>query len=271
MRRRVAERRPKNRSKHRRKGGEKSGSTASGKTFLVVRVVVFLLSASLVVRLCVWVLVLWLFGLSRCWVLGGGLGCPWPLPSWLAAAPVFLVLAPVLVFVRKGDVPRTDPVVSLALLGGIVAIYSPSYQLRQNLAMRLLALLTRRRGSVEEPPRVERALRGGCASFFFLLVILSPLHSCSRSLSQVVSHPVPSKIDSPHTTRSTWLTQKALRGMKVATPSLNWIPLSSTFGRGVSMLASGRLPYSGYATNQTFLTKTELGVSWRQLATSSRT
>ena len=31
----------------------------------------------------------------------------------LAAAPVFLVPAPVLAFVRKGDVPRTDPVVPL--------------------------------------------------------------------------------------------------------------------------------------------------------------
>ena len=34
----------------------------------------------------------------------------------------------------------------------------------------------------------------------------------------------PQKIDSPYTTRSTWLAQEALRGMKVATPSLNWIP-----------------------------------------------
>ena len=33
----------------------------------------------------------------------------------------------------------------------------------------------------------------------------------------------PQKIDSPYTTRSTWLAQKALRGMKVATPSLNWL------------------------------------------------
>ena len=30
----------------------------------------------------------------------------------------------------------------------------------------------------------------------------------------------PQKIDSPSTTRSTWLAQEALRGMKVATPSL---------------------------------------------------
>ena len=58
----------------------------------------------------------------------------------------------------------------------------------------------------------------------------------------------PRKFDSPYTTRPTWLAQKALRGMKVATPSLNWIPLSSTFGRGVSVLASGRLQYLGYAT-----------------------
>ena len=45
----------------------------------------------------------------------------------------------------------------------------------------------------------------------------------------------------------TWLAQKALKGMKVVTPSLNWITLSSTFGHGVSVLASGRLPYLGYA------------------------
>ena len=35
--------------------------------------------------------------------------------------------------------------------------------------------------------------------------------------------------------------------MKVATPSLNWITLSSTFGHGVSVLASDQLPYVGYA------------------------
>ena len=58
----------------------------------------------------------------------------------------------------------------------------------------------------------------------------------------------PQKIDSPHTTRSTWLAQKALRGMNVATPSLNWIPLSSTFGHGVSVSVSGRLQFLGYAT-----------------------
>ena len=57
-------------------------------------------------------------GLVLVWsfpVLGAGWRSrvPWPLPSWLDAAPVFLVPAPVLVFVRKGDVPRTDPVVPL--------------------------------------------------------------------------------------------------------------------------------------------------------------
>ena len=46
----------------------------------------------------------------------------------------------------------------------------------------------------------------------------------------------------------TWLAQKALKGMKVATPSLKWITLSSTFGQGMSVLASDRLPYLGYAT-----------------------
>ena len=69
----------------------------------------------------------------------------------------------------------------LALLRGTVTIYSPSYRYRQY-------------GSpcaFDPPPRVERALRGGCASFSFLLVDLSPLRWCSRSMSQVVSHRVP--------------------------------------------------------------------------------
>ena len=46
----------------------------------------------------------------------------------------------------------------------------------------------------------------------------------------------PQMIDSPYTTRSTWLAQKALSGMKVVTPRLNWIPLFSTLGHGVSVL-----------------------------------
>ena len=58
----------------------------------------------------------------------------------------------------------------------------------------------------------------------------------------------PQKIDPPYTTRSTWLAQKALSGMKVVTPRLNWIPLSSTFGHGVCVLASGRLQFLGYTT-----------------------
>ena len=52
----------------------------------------------------------------------------------------------------------------------------------------------------------------------------------------------------PGRAAQTWLAQKALKGMKVATPCLNWITLSSTFGHGVSVLASGRLPYVGMAT-----------------------
>ena len=44
----------------------------------------------------------------------------------------------------------------------------------------------------------------------------------------------------------TWLVQKTLRGMEVATPSLNWISLSSTSCHGVSVLASGRLPHVGH-------------------------
>ena len=63
-----------------------------------------------------------------------------------------------------------------------------------------------------------------------------------------VDNILPQKIDSPYTTRSTWLAQKALRGLKVATPSLNWISLSSALGHGVCVLASSRLQFLGYAT-----------------------
>ena len=52
----------------------------------------------------------------------------------------------------------------------------------------------------------------------------------------------------PGRTPWTRLARKALRGMKVAATSLNWIPLSSTFSHSVSALASGRLPCLGYAT-----------------------
>ena len=70
----------------------------------------------------------------------------------------------------------------LTLLGNFVTIYSPSYRLRQYGSPR----------AFDPPPRVERALRGGCASFSFLLVDLFPWRWCSRSMSQVLSHPVPS-------------------------------------------------------------------------------
>ena len=65
----------------------------------------------------------------------------------------------------------------------------------------------------------------------------------------------------------TWLAQKALRGMKVATPSFNWIPLFSTFGHGVSVLASGRLPHLGYATCHSFLAFMD-GSRWSSLVSS---
>ena len=51
----------------------------------------------------------------------------------------------------------------------------------------------------------------------------------------------------------TWLVQRTLRGMKVATPSFNWIPLSSTLGHGVVVFASGQLTYLGYAPGHSFL------------------
>ena len=109
VRRRVAGDGPRTDQKKDGKGGEKSGSTASGKLSWLPR----WLSFCLVVRPCVWVLVSWLFVPSWSWVLGAGLGCPGPFPrGWLLPLS-FLVPAPVLVFVRKGDDPRTDPVVPL--------------------------------------------------------------------------------------------------------------------------------------------------------------
>ena len=57
----------------------------------------------------------------------------------------------------------------------------------------------------------------------------------------------------PGRANQTWLVHKTLRGMKVATPSFNWIPLSSTLGHGVVVLASGQLTHLGYAPGHSFL------------------
>ena len=126
-----------------------SRATTQGETFLVAG----WLSFCLVVRLCVWFLVLCLFALRHrvgCWVVVSGalvsslvVGCCPCLPGSSFCAG----------FREKGRRPKNRsrrflardglfqvfPCI-LALLGGIVAIYSPSYQLRQNLAMGLLAL-----------------------------------------------------------------------------------------------------------------------------------
>ena len=53
----------------------------------------------------------------------------------------------------------------------------------------------------------------------------------------------------PGCAAQTWLLQKALKGMKIVTSSFNWITLSSTFGHGVSVLASDRLPFVDYAAS----------------------
>ena len=111
VRRRVAGDDPRTDHNNDGKGGEKSGSSASRKLSWLSR----WLSFCVVVRLCVWVLVLCLFGLSWCWELGVGLGCPFPL--WLAAAPVFLVPAPVLVFREKGRRPKNRSRRSFARAG----------------------------------------------------------------------------------------------------------------------------------------------------------
>ena len=58
-----------------------------------------------------------------------------------------------------------------------------------------------------------------------------------------------------------------LGGMKVATSSLNWFPLSSTFSHGVSVLALGRLPFLGYAAGHSSLASVD-GSRWSSLASS---
>ena len=105
-------------------------------------------------------------GLAAVWsfpVLGAGWRSrvPWPLPSWLAAALAFLVPAPVLVFVRKGDVPRTDPVVPLPV----------------RASFRYTQVLWRYFGVL---------LRLLCWHYWEVLWHFTPPHI----LSQVVSHPV---------------------------------------------------------------------------------
>ena len=127
------------------------------------------LSFCLVVRLCFWFLVLCLF------------------------APVFLVPASGLASVRKGDVPRTDPFFSLPVRGFFrySHVFWRYWEICDDLFLLLSASSESRNGSpraFDPPPRVERALRGGCASFSFLLVVLSPLRWCSRSMSQVVAN-----------------------------------------------------------------------------------
>ena len=59
---------------------------------------------------------------------------PWPLPSWLAAAPVLLVLASVLVFREKGRRPKDRSRRSFARVGlfqvfpGILAVLERRYR-----------------------------------------------------------------------------------------------------------------------------------------------
>ena len=96
-----------------RVAGDDPRTDQNNDRFLVTQVVAFLLSASLGRRsVC---LGPGLVAVCSFPVLG--VGCrsrvPWPLPLWLVAALVFVVPGPVLAFVGKGDVPRTDPFVPL--------------------------------------------------------------------------------------------------------------------------------------------------------------
>ena len=144
----------------------------------------------LVVGLCVWVLALWLFVPSWCWVLGAGLRCPGPFPrGWLLPLSSWFRLLYWLSW--EGRRPKNRSRRSIARAGlfqvfpGMLAVlerryrgriltlvhivvYSPPSQLRRFLAKCLHVLSTHRRGPVEEPPRAERALRGGSRFLQFL-------------------------------------------------------------------------------------------------------
>ena len=78
-----------------------------------------------------------------------------------------------------------------------IVVYSPSSQLRRFLARRLHTLSTHRRGPVEEPPRAERALRGGlrflqCLSRLCFTGVFSPrtISEVAKSLDVRVPSPV---------------------------------------------------------------------------------
>ena len=110
-------------------------------------------------------------------VLGAGWGSRVrSLPPWLAAAPVFLVPVSVLAFVRKGDVPRTDPVVSLPVYFDVIGRYCGDLLLppiSQNLAMGLLALS--RAGS---PCRLCVFLFSSRRSLYFAFVLTFLVAGC---------------------------------------------------------------------------------------------
>ena len=117
---------------------------------------------------------------------------PWPLPSWLAAALVFRFCAG---FRKKGRRPKNRSRCSFARAGlfqvfpGMLAVLERRYQgciltlvqLRRFLAKRFRALSTHRRGPVEEPPRAERALRGGLRFLICLSRLCFLLPSCGCS------------------------------------------------------------------------------------------
>ena len=156
----------------------------------------------LVVGLCVWVLALWLFVPSRCWVLGAGLGCPGPFPcGWLLPLSSCFRLLYWLSWERATSqepipsfhcpygplsgipwyVGSTGASISRAYSYAGISCFTPPSQLRRFLTKCLHVLSTHRRGPVEEPPRAERALRGGLrfrqylSRLFFLLPLWRPM------------------------------------------------------------------------------------------------
>ena len=114
-----------------------------------------------------------------------------------------------------------------------IVVYSPSSQLRRFLARRLHALSTHRRGPVEEPPRAERALRGGlrflqCLSrLCFLLPLWRPLSHFTgmfspRTISEVAKS-LNVRVPSPFLLLSPWSKFSQVFAEKYAVP----IPLRS--------------------------------------------
>ena len=209
MRQRVAGDGPRTDQNNDGKGVKRDGSTAGGKLSRLPWWLPFCCLRPLVVGLCVWVPVLRLFGPSRCWVPGGGLGCPGLFALWLAADPCPPGSGFCAGFREKGQRPKNRSRRYFARAGlfqvfpGMLAVLVRRYRGRiltlvhmvglfsllissSIYEKRLHALSNYRRGPVEENPRAERALRGG-SKFHFPSVLFCSSSSASQFLVFLLS------------------------------------------------------------------------------------